>query len=233
MPGDGDRMDLKIIKPGQGYWVRMLTAVFTGVLVLSAAVWAWNDLDRVERYLIPIESWTLTVNSDSGAVNPGDVVDLYVERPAGDSFEMVSVGTGELLEGSAGSQTIRVHKVRATSGEASQIREVRTGDGYIAKIAKAVPKQQFDPQYLKGAVAGFLLLVGGFFIFRFVGSKPRTVDFLIATDGEMRKVNWSTRRDVIGSTVVVIALSFLVAAGLYGVDFIFNRVFTFVGVLDS
>ena len=43
----------------------------------------------------------------------------------------------------------------------------------------------------------------------------RFVDFLIATDGEMKKVNWSTARDIRMSTVVVIFASLVLAGCLF------------------
>src|SRR3712207_7866772 len=42
-------------------------------------------------------------------------------------------------------------------------------------------------------------------------NKPANVDFLIATDSEMKKVNWTSRRELIGSTKVVIVFMFLIA----------------------
>ena len=42
-------------------------------------------------------------------------------------------------------------------------------------------------------------------------NKPTNVDFLIATDSEMKKVNWTSRKELIGSTKVVIVFMFLIA----------------------
>lgn len=56
-------------------------------------------------------------------------------------------------------------------------------------------------------------------------------DFMIATEGEMKKVNWSSKREVIGSTKVVIAFTILLAVLLFVVDFIFQYFFRTVGVL--
>ncbi|MBL8964243.1 MAG: preprotein translocase subunit SecE [Phycisphaerae bacterium] len=54
---------------------------------------------------------------------------------------------------------------------------------------------------------------------------------MIATDGEMKKVNWSTRREVLGSTWVVIGACFLIATFLFIVDIAFSSFFEFVGLL--
>ena len=60
-----------------------------------------------------------------------------------------------------------------------------------------------------------------------------TSDFMIATEGEMKKVNWSTRREVIGSTKVVILFTLLMAALLFLADLGFQQVFRMIGILKS
>ena len=66
-----------------------------------------------------------------------------------------------------------------------------------------------------------------------IGCKPKVVDFMIATEGEMKKVNWSTRREILGSTWVVIGLTLFIAMYCFGFDLIFNKFFQFIGVLDA
>lgn len=56
-------------------------------------------------------------------------------------------------------------------------------------------------------------------------------DFLIATEGEMKKVNWSSRREIVGSTKVVILFTVLLAALLFVIDLVFQSLFTYMGVL--
>jgi len=56
-------------------------------------------------------------------------------------------------------------------------------------------------------------------------------DFMIATEGEMKKVSWSTRREIIGSTKVVILFTVLLALYLFVVDVAFQFLFTSIGVL--
>ena len=62
-------------------------------------------------------------------------------------------------------------------------------------------------------------------------NKPSNVDFLIATDSEMKKVNWTSRKDLIGSTKVVIVFMFLIALILFLVDIVFSYFFYLIGVL--
>ena len=48
----------------------------------------------------------------------------------------------------------------------------------------------------------------------------------------MRKVNWSSRREVIGSTWVVIAAAFLISAALFVIDQAFAGFFRAIEVLN-
>ena len=56
-------------------------------------------------------------------------------------------------------------------------------------------------------------------------------DFMIATEGEMKKVSWSSKREVLGSTKVVITFTALLAILLFVVDLIFQRLSSWIGVL--
>ncbi|MEE9211217.1 MAG: preprotein translocase subunit SecE [Phycisphaeraceae bacterium] len=80
-----------------------------------------------------------------------------------------------------------------------------------------------------GVAAALILILGGAMIW--ILNKPRIVEFMIATEAEMRKVNWPTRRDIIGSTWIVICGTLLMAALLGVVDVVFFWVFQRIGVL--
>jgi preprotein translocase subunit SecE len=73
-----------------------------------------------------------------------------------------------------------------------------------------------------------VLVVGLALLMYWLVNRPRTADFLIATEGEMKKVSWSSRREVIGSTKVVIITTFIVAGILYAVDAVFVALFNFL-----
>ena len=53
-------------------------------------------------------------------------------------------------------------------------------------------------------------------------------DFLIAAEGELKKVNWSSRREVAVSTLVVIIVVVLMAALLGTTDLVFQMVFEYL-----
>jgi preprotein translocase SecE subunit len=56
---------------------------------------------------------------------------------------------------------------------------------------------------------------------------------MIATEGEMRKVNWSTKREIVGSTILVILLTLFIAIFCQIADLGFSAFFRWFGVLDS
>jgi len=62
----------------------------------------------------------------------------------------------------------------------------------------------------------------GLLIFWLV-NKPAVADFLIAAEGEMKKVSWSSRKEVAVSTFIVIVVVILMAAllGITDLSFLF------------
>jgi preprotein translocase subunit SecE len=64
-------------------------------------------------------------------------------------------------------------------------------------------------------------------------NKPTYADFLIATDSEMKKVNWTTQKELMGSTKIVIGFVFLMAVVLFCYDLFFQLIFYLVGVLKT
>jgi preprotein translocase subunit SecE len=47
--------------------------------------------------------------------------------------------------------------------------------------------------------------------------------------GEMKKVTWPSRDDMIKTTIAVIIISLFFGVYLFGVDFIFSRIFQRIG----
>jgi preprotein translocase SecE subunit len=64
-------------------------------------------------------------------------------------------------------------------------------------------------------------------------NRPTHVDFLIATDSEMKKVNWTSRQELIGSTKVIILFMFILATFLFLMDLLFGYFFYGIGVLKE
>ena len=83
-----------------------------------------------------------------------------------------------------------------------------------------------------GIPIAFAVVVGGLAWYFLYGHRA-TGDFLIATEGEMKKVSWSSKEEVIGSTKVVIMFTFMLALFLFLVDVGFQWIFRWIGVLKG
>lgn len=68
-------------------------------------------------------------------------------------------------------------------------------------------------------------------VFWLVGQNRKFVTFLVDTESEMRKVNWSSRKDVLGHTKVVIFTVLAMGLMLFIVDAVFMTGFSIIGVL--
>ena len=90
----------------------------------------------------------------------------------------------------------------------------------------------FPSIYASAGSAVLVITVFGLLGYWLIGRRARSVDFLVATEGEMKKVNWSTRREVTGSTVIVLLLSFLIAVLCAVFDLAFAWFFTIIDVLE-
>ncbi len=92
---------------------------------------------------------------------------------------------------------------------------------------------KMQPVYVQAVAAVIFIGVLGVICFYLIGRNNKTVDFLIATEGEMKKVNWSTRREIIGSTWIVIGLTAVVAVAIGVLDMGYSVIFRAFDVLES
>ncbi len=88
-------------------------------------------------------------------------------------------------------------------------------------------------EVIQVSVAVGVVFLFGLLGFWLLGKNRRACDFLIATEGEMKKVNWTTRKDIIGSTKVVIFVTIALAVMLFVVDLLFILFFNWIGVLEA
>jgi len=61
-------------------------------------------------------------------------------------------------------------------------------------------------------------------------NKPSVADFLISSEGEIKKVSWSTRKEIVSSTTVVIVVMLTISIFLYLVDMGFVWTFDKIGL---
>lgn len=102
-------------------------------------------------------------------------------------------------------------------------------------LYRPVPEAFFAKDMETGRKVGIALGVGfialyGIIMLRLM-NKPSYVDFLIATDSEMKKVNWTSRKELIGSCKVVILFMFMMTLYLFINDTVWGFVMYLIRVL--
>ena len=91
---------------------------------------------------------------------------------------------------------------------------------------------RFESDWIRFGIPVVILVITGYWAFRMLGQNRSIVDFMIATEGEMKKVNWSSRREVLGATKVVIATVIALGFTLFVVNVVFMFIFESIGVLQ-
>jgi preprotein translocase subunit SecE len=87
--------------------------------------------------------------------------------------------------------------------------------------------------YVQAGAAVIFIGVLGVICYLVLGVNRKVVDFMIATEGEMKKVNWSTRREIMGSTWIVIGLTFVIAVIIGVLDMAYSAIFQALDVLET
>jgi preprotein translocase SecE subunit len=206
-------------------------------LLLASAMWVASEAKRIGASL-PKRTYTMSANITSGTPTPGSILTLLGTAPAGDVAPVI--GTGKIQNFDKDSGTLVVGSLEITDKKVGEkdIHGVRV-DGvdpataFRASVSSPTGQEMIEPLYLQGGSAAVVIIIGAILIYWFCAVKPGTVDFLINTDMEMKKVNWSTRKDIIASTYVVIGSAFLIAALIFTVDVALQTLFRAIGVLHA
>lgn len=222
-----------IYKVGQGYWVRVMTATMIGVITLAAAAWTWTQASRLHERL-PKNTWIVAVDSVPPSAAAGQTVTLFAKESGGKVGP--SIGTASIESTASKSLTLKnVNMTERLTDPTSAGALDFAGAAGAAPIRSVITSSRGSPfievGLLQGLMAGLVILIGAVIGYYATAVHPRFVDFLISTDGEMKKVNWSTVRDVRMSTAVVIFAAFMLAGSLFVVDFAFQWFFRSIGVL--
>ena len=59
-------------------------------------------------------------------------------------------------------------------------------------------------------------------------NKPNVADFMISAEGEIKKVSWSSRKEIIASTIIVVCVVLTMAGLLWITDMTFQMLFRYV-----
>jgi preprotein translocase SecE subunit len=104
--------------------------------------------------------------------------------------------------------------------------------GLIAVYTALFLYNEIYPLSPHGALISVAAFIAGFaLIFYYITNRPYVVDFLIATDSEMKKVNWTTKAELIGSTKIVIIFILIIMLYLLLCDTVFGYLFYWLHVL--
>lgn len=218
----------------------MMTAVFAGIMFLACSAWSWAELEKVR---IPTPRWTLPLDQLSGTpATPGQTVNLLKTTPDGQTVAIASAVVESYQSESQGrrgmmtiGQVTQVLNGNPLDTNRVEVPGPTTGTPplFAAHSAQVTGIALFPRVYLQAGMAALVMLLGCWLIYYYAGVKPKTVDFLIATDGEMKKVNWSTKKVIRDSTYVVIGATFLIAAVIALADYVFFKFFQAIGVLGG
>jgi preprotein translocase SecE subunit len=77
-------------------------------------------------------------------------------------------------------------------------------------------------------IAAIALAVVGFVGLHLVLNRPKTVDAMVETEQEMRKVSWPTPPEVWNATLVVVLVTTVLAITMYAFDLALVRLFKLV-----
>ena len=110
---------------------------------------------------------------------------------------------------------------------------VLMGVVWLWDLLAAIRVGTLEVVYVQATGAVITLAFFGWLGYYLIGCKAKVVDFMIATEGEMKKVNWSTRREILGSTWIVIAMTVFIALLCFAFDLLFQRFFIWINVLES
>jgi len=210
-----------------------MTAALSGLLVAAGAGWLWQQLGIVS---LPTPTWRMTVRDMGIEIRPEQQIELITRGGQEGEFVKIGTGTAKSWESfSKGQHTVVVSNIAMegtqTPSDTQGVRDPAKPEAVMLLEGKAGGIPIFQRVYLQAGGAGLMLIGGAILIFWIVGLKPRTVDFLIATDAEMKKVNWSTRREITIQTEVVIVAFFLIAAIIFIIDVAFRSLFQFMHVM--
>lgn len=209
-----------------------MTAVFAGMLVLGGAIWLANLSQLIE---LPKSAWTMGLANMTGELAPGTAVTITDDAtPAG----QIGTGVVQTISSRVGTQgTATIGQIQVSAGKYLSDAKAMTwsvsGTSATAGIGSQTGVPIFNPTYLRLGIAIAVIIAGAVLVYWLVGRRMGSVDFLVAVDGEMKKVNWSTKRIIQNSTTVVILASFFIAAALFGIDYILGTFFQLIGVMPK
>jgi preprotein translocase SecE subunit len=234
-------------KPSQGQRVRRGTIV--GILFLALAgvwtLWSHDTLASYKNWELPIPFTQVTVLSHGDtALTDNQVVDKteFNQRNAElkDSVKISNPG-GDTSDLASDAEKPKFHKGEIVSRDAFREESERLDKLNTKKPtdAKPVPATGKVPALVllpdvRYTLPLLLALASLWLAYRVV-NYPVFADFLIATEAEMNKVSWTTRKRLVQDTIVVLVTVILMTLFLFVVDIIWFQVLSWppIGVIQK
>ena len=229
---------LSIKKYGQGYYTRLITAAAVGLLIMLCLTQAADSLTST--------SWVKNVEKTI-AINVSKQVQGTTEANGRDIFKALGIGDLEAVTGKTNQLKIKNNNVRSSQFQSLDLITKINGKPIVVTKEGGVKEffNSHDELSISSPVSITILrpenqdfivrasvLGGGAFVFGFIAfglmNSNKAVDYMIATEAEMRKVNWPPTSEVVGSTWIVICGTFLLVGLLFFSDVLFQWAFSFI-----
>ena len=109
---------------------------------------------------------------------------------------------------------------------------VLSGVGWFWGMMPTLVRDQSKILYYQGGMAVLVIALFGAIAY-YILNRPNVADFMIATEAEMKKVNWPNKKEIIGSTWVVICGTAFIALLLWIINLGFAKLFTSINLLEG
>jgi len=105
---------------------------------------------------------------------------------------------------------------------------IHTGWGSKALTTVTFPGKKLPIYVALLPAAAVVLLTGAVTVWYL--NRPKVADFLIETEGELKKVSWPPRNEFVGSSIVVILVISFLSLFLFGVDEDLSKAMKWLGI---
>jgi preprotein translocase SecE subunit len=222
---------------------------------LDQAVRALSETEK-GAFLYVDRFWLRDKNKDFQAnyakvTDPGKDPYTNTDSTKGETFEPkggekyeVSTGrqfkAGEVVPKADLDEEVRLRQDKHDQFVEHKDHRVVDPNALVPPTAEAVVPAQTQPveyeqrvllPHVAYTLPAILAVLGLWFAWR-LANVPTFGDFLIATEAELNKVSWTTRKRLWQDTIVVLVTVFLMAFALFIADVVWSRVLTAIGVLQ-
>ena len=243
-------------KPGHGKWTRILTAAGIGIIVVFGLSWILGEMegwlgprsqisDVTPSGQVAGETFTLEAiyTNPAGTELKGTVsyraestddvkavISALQTRAESEAAANPSSAWGLISPSSFDTEgTLRL--TAKSTGVPFTVNASSTGNARLVAAVNTTARAG-DATVAQGITAGVVIVLFGLFTW-WLMNKESIVDFMGATETEMRKVNWPTKKEIVGSTWVVIFGTLFITLILFIVDIGFFWLFSQIGILDA